>query len=188
MDIALTKIRERNLAAIVYTTNSHMGADTFVLEGSYNQFCKKNTLSQDGVDRDSMVRFLVNERHWLPDIANTIQLPEDGATNPEEGKGYNLTHAPMPKFRIVFPLAEPFVIAQQTISQVDALDLWKRKLLGLAETLALPIDISCTDPLRLLSKTPTPPPPPRPADTDRAAPAPIAADGPCRAAGAWRRH
>ena len=165
-----------------------MGADTFVLEGSYNQFCKKNTLSQDGVDRDSMVRFLVKERHWLPDIANTIQLPEDGATNPEEGKGYNLTHAPMPKFRIVFPLAEPFVIAQQTISQVDALDLWKRKLLGLAETLALPIDISCTDPLRLLSKTPTPPPPPRPADTDRAAPAPIAADGPCRAAGAWRRH
>jgi len=37
-------------------------------------------------------------------------------------------------------------------------------------------------------KTPTPPPPPRRADTDRAAPAPIAADGPCRAAGAWRRH
>ncbi len=149
MDLALAKIAECKLAAIVYTTNSHMGTDTFVLEGSYNQFCKKHKLSQDGVDRDSMVRFLVEERKWLPEVANTIELPEDGATHPEEGKGYNLTHAPIPKFRIVFPLDAPFVIAKQTISQADALDLWRRKLLGLAKSLELPIDISCTDPSRL---------------------------------------
>ena len=149
IDYALAKVKECNLAAVVYTTNSHMGTDTFVLEGSYNQFCKKNKLSQDGVDRTSMVHFLVKERHWLPEIAETIVLPEDGATHPEEGKGYVLTHAPMPKFRIIFPLDEPFVIAKQTISQADALDLWRAKLLGLAKTLALPIDISCTDPSRL---------------------------------------
>ena len=149
MDFALTKIRECKLAAVVYTTNSHMGTDTFVLEGSYNQFCKKNKLSQDGVDRASMVQFLIKERHWLPEIAETIELPVDGATHPEEGKGYNLTHAPMPKFRIIFPLDAPFVIAKQTVSQAGAIDLWKAKLLGLAKTLTLPIDISCTDPSRL---------------------------------------
>lgn len=149
MDFALAKIAECKLAAILYTTNSHMGTETFVLEGSYNQFCKKNKLSQAGVDRESMVKFLIKERHWLPEIAETIELPEDGATHPEEGKGYNLTHAPMPKFRIILPLDEPFVIAKQTISQAAALDLWRAKLLGLAKTLELPIDISCTDPSRL---------------------------------------
>ena len=75
---------------MVYTTNSHMGTDTFVLEGSYNQFCKKNKLPQDGINRETMIQFLIKERKWLPEIAETIELPEDGATHPEEGKGYLL--------------------------------------------------------------------------------------------------
>ena len=149
IDYALAKVKECNLAAVVYTTNSHMGTDTFVLEGSYNQFCKKNKLPQDGINRETMIQFLIKERKWLPDIANTIELPEDGATHPEEGKGYLLTYVEMPKFKIIFPLEEPFVIAKQNISQANSLELWKAKLLGLAKTLELPIDLSCTDPSRL---------------------------------------
>lgn len=143
---AIKKVESLGLTAIIYTTHSHMKTSTFLVENSYNQFCKKQKLSND-VEIETVRRFLVEERMWEQWVADTVEIGE--VTQTAEGKGYWLSHNPMPKFRIVFPLNAPYVIAKQKMSQIDAIKLWKAKLVGLANTLVLPLDESCLDPSRL---------------------------------------
>jgi hypothetical protein len=140
------KLKKANLAAIIYTTHSHMKGETFLLENSYNQFCKRNKLATDVVE-ETVKRFLIEERKWEKWIADTVAIGEVDQT--AEGKGYWLSHDPMPKFRAVFPLSQPYVIAKQVMSQADAIKLWKSKLVGLAKTLDLPLDEACLDVARL---------------------------------------
>jgi hypothetical protein len=137
----------KGLASIIYTTHSHMTTTTDLRQTSFNQFCKKHRLD-DGLTRANVVRFLVEDRKWNQEIANTVEINEEPEQD-SKGVFYALTHAPIPKFRIIFPLVEPFVIAKQKMSQADAINLWKGRLLGLAKILDLPIDESCLDPSRL---------------------------------------
>lgn len=149
------KLTRLGLTAIVYTTHSHMKGDTFLLESSFNQFCKKRRIDAEvvaqahspGAPVELVRQFLVEERHWEQWIADTVEVGEVAQT--AEGKGYWLSHDPMPKFRVVFPLNEPFVIAKQMMSQLDAIKLWKAKIIGLSKVLELPIDEACLDPSRL---------------------------------------
>ncbi|WP_026191129.1 primase-helicase family protein [Methylosinus sp. LW4] len=140
------KLTRLGLSAIIYTTHSHMKGDTFLLESSFNQFCNKHRLDQE-MTVELVRQFLVEERHWEQWIADTVEVGDVAQT--AEGKGWWLSHDPMPKFRVVFPLNEPFVIAKQMMSQLDAIKLWKAKIIGLAKSLELPIDEACLDPSRL---------------------------------------
>lgn len=148
LDWAINRIQnELKLTAIFYTTHSHLTTETVVLQSSYAQFTRKRSLS-DEVAVDAMRRYMVEEKSWERWVADTIQISEEPVHGPD-GIGYALTHAPIPKFRIIFPLSEPYVIAKQRMSQADAINLWKSRLLGLAQHIGLPIDKSCLDPSRL---------------------------------------
>lgn len=148
-DAVINKLAERGLTAIIYTTHSHMKGDTFLLESSYNQFCKKARIeaTTNQYDLTTVKRYFIEEKHWESWLVETLRVGDPDQT--EEGKGVWLHHDPMPKFRVVLPLNEPFVIAKQAMTQLDAVKLWKRKLVGLAKWLELPIDEACLDPSRL---------------------------------------
>ncbi len=146
-DWAVNRVKELGLSAVLYTTHSHLKNDTFVLESSFGQFARRNKIDAYPT-LETMKRFLKEERHWEQWIVDTIELGEE----PEQqaiGKGFALRHAPMPKFRIVFPLSEPYRIAKFRGSQADAIDFWKSKLVGLSKVIGLPIDEACLDLARL---------------------------------------
>jgi hypothetical protein len=142
----------RGLTSVIYTTHSHMTTSTTVLESSFTQFAKKNKVAATPT-KETMALFLTKDRHWTKAIADTVELVEiDGEERSQtsDGFGFTLSHAPIPKFRIVFPLAIPFVVAKQKgLSQADVINLWKGRLLGLSKIIDLPIDESCLDPSRL---------------------------------------
>jgi len=144
--LVLDKLETLGLTAVVYTTHSHMKTETFLVENSFIQFCNKRHYDTEPTP-ERVREFLVQERHWEQLVADTIEIGD--VTQTSEGKGYILYHDPMPKFRIVFPLNEPFVIAKFHGSQNDAIKLWKSKLVGLSKVLEIPIDEACLDPSRL---------------------------------------
>jgi hypothetical protein len=145
----IDRIVKRGLTAIIYTTHSHMKGETYLLASSFTNFCKKHRIEVAAQEYPLALvkRFLIEERKWESWIVNTVLIGEP--TQEAEGMGVWLHHDPMPKFRAVFPLSEPYVIAKQGLSQPDAVKKWKRKLVGLARSLDLPIDESCLDPSRL---------------------------------------
>ncbi|MBU3887582.1 hypothetical protein [Methylosinus sp. KRF6] len=145
----IDRIAKRGLTAIIYTTHSHTKSETYLLASSFTNFCKKHRIEVAAQEYPLAIvkRFLIEERKWESWIVNTVSIGEP--TQEAEGMGVWLHHDPMPKFRAVFPLAEPYVIAKQGLSQLDAVKKWKRKLVGLARSLDLPIDESCLDPSRL---------------------------------------
>ena len=138
---------ELGLAAIVYTTHSHLSTMTHVSQSAFAKFAKKRNLDTDPTN-ETMQRYVREDRSWEQPIADTVTVEEEQEQT-SDGMQYVLHHDPIPKFRIVFPLAEPYVFAKQKMSQDDAIQLWKGKLLGLAKILDIPIDESCLDPSRL---------------------------------------
>lgn len=135
------------LTAIIYTTHSHNSTETHVVQNSFSQWAKKNG-ADDQPTIASMKRYMREAKKWEEWVCNSIELLEE-PVHTKDGISYVLTHAAMPKFRVIFPLDKPYIIAQQKLSQQDAINLWKGRLLGLAKILDVPIDESCLDPSRL---------------------------------------
>lgn len=145
----IERLQRMGLSAVIYTTHSHMKTDTFLVESSFNQWCKREKIEHaiNEAPLEYVKRYLREARFWEQWIVDTVEVGEVGHTS--EGKGWWLSHSPMPKFRAIFPLSSPYVIAKQHMSQKDAIDLWKRKLVGLANMLDLPLDQACLDASRL---------------------------------------
>lgn len=143
------KVSGLGLTSIIYTTASNMKSETFLVEASFNHWRKREKLEHDATvaPEEHVRRYLLEALQWEQWIVDTVKVGERKHTG--KGMGWALNHAPMPKFRVVFPLNEPFVIAKQAMSQADAIALWKRKIVGLAQKLELPIDEACLDPSRL---------------------------------------
>ena len=147
LEWAINRLRDLKLASVVYTTHSHMSTETDINQTSFAQFARKHKIDEHPTT-DSMQRYMRDVKSWEPRIVETIQLEEE-PVHGKDGVAYILTHVPIPKFRILLPLAEPYVVAKQHMSQADAIHLWKGRLLGLSKIIGLPIDESCLDPSRL---------------------------------------
>ncbi len=135
------------LTSVIYTTHSHNSTETHVVQNSFAQWSRKHHLDEVPTT-DTMRRYMQQAKKWEPWVVETIELAEE-PVHTKDGISYVLTHDPMPKFRVIFPLAQPFIIAKQKLSQQDAINLWKGRLLGLAKILGVPIDEACLDPSRL---------------------------------------
>lgn len=143
------RVQEMGLTCIAHTTHSNWKATTYLTENSYIRFCKKNHIevTPNEYDEATVQRYFIEEKSWESWIVATIEIGD--VVHTTEGKGVWINHEPMPKFRAIFPLAKPFVIAEHYGSQNDAIALWKRKLVGLSNMVGVPIDMATLDPSRL---------------------------------------
>ncbi len=146
-DWAVNRVKELGLSAVLYTTASHMKTKSFIIQSGFAQFAKKRKIDEHPT-LETMKRYLSEALHWEQWVVDTVSIGED-TEHIKRGVAYVLTHDPMPKFRIIFPLDTPYVIAKQRMSQADAIDLWKSKLVGLSKVIGLPIDEATLDPSRL---------------------------------------
>ncbi|NBC37814.1 hypothetical protein GTZ99_14760 [Novosphingobium sp. FSY-8] len=145
LEEVLQTIRNAGLEAVIYTTHSHM-KDTSVI--NRDAFIKWADGKYDVGDIDGLREYLRVKKGILPMILSTLQILDE-AQHTEDGVVILVQHNPIPKFRAVFPLHEPFVFAKRGGTQSDAINEWKERYAGFCTELGLQFDESCVDPARL---------------------------------------
>lgn len=136
-------IRKHGLEAVIYTTHSHL-KDTSVIKRDH--FFKWS--GEMVATPETVAEYLMQVKGVLPAIVEGCTILDD-AQHTEEGVVILVQHQPMPKFRAVFPLAEPFVFSKRGGTQQDAIAEWKERYAGFCTDLGLFFDEKCVDPARL---------------------------------------
>lgn len=139
----MATIQKAGLEAIIYTTHSHL-KDTSVIKRDH--FLKK--MGATDADPDLIRQYLVEYKGMLPAIVEELEVIDD-AKHTGEGVVILVQHNPVPKFRAVFPLTEPFIFAKRGGSQQDAILEWKERYAGFCTKLGFFFDEKCVDPARL---------------------------------------
>jgi hypothetical protein len=135
--------------AIITSTHSHLTTRTSSKRGAWDKF-----LAAHGDPDTAPATFLLS-KGYLPHITQGAQVV---ANTTEE---VTFEHQPCPKFRVIIPLARPW-LASAYDSQTQANAAWKERIEALAAALTLHHDQSCTDTSRLfyLPRRPPDGPPP----------------------------
>jgi hypothetical protein len=139
VDAALLKL---GVTAIRYTTHSH-----FKDESEFKRDKIKKFAPNVDIDTDLIRRFLLEDQHWERSIVDSAVFEKFDHT--DRGIMAVISHNPMPKHRVVIPLATAFEIATEGETQRDAADKWAKIIDSTANKLGLPYDHACTDVSRL---------------------------------------
>jgi len=142
IDDALVKMGR---LAVRYSTHSHGKTTTLIRKDRLIRYADKA-----GVDLDAstVARFLTEQERWDEVLVATADYVGD--RHEPEGLMAQIDHAPMPKHRVVMPLAEPFVITEVAKTQDEGMRLWTEVPKALARALGdLPLDKAALDPSRL---------------------------------------
>lgn len=131
--------------AVRYSTHSSGTTETVIPRDSLTRWSRQHA---DGVDiDDDLVRQYLGTK-LLPSIAASARIVgEDHLT---AGPVVVINHDPIPKHRVVVPLAAPFDLAAEGGgSHADGCKAWARIPEALAAALGVALDRACLDPSRL---------------------------------------
>jgi hypothetical protein len=144
------KVKGLGLAAVWWTTHSHMKSETEVAQAALAAWCKKQGRALPYDDADLLavaLGYLLDEKRYHAPILEGATF--GGIRQTQSGVMYVINHGPMPKLRVMFFLKEPFKFATATSTQKDRIDLWKKAYEAVCEKLGVAWDRSCVDPSRL---------------------------------------
>lgn len=140
------KVQELGLCAVFYTTHSHLSTELRVKQDRFYKWCDKEGHDPEPTD-DTVKKFLTEEAKYVDDVIDSAEYVE----TVHDGTGMHLVISirPIDKFRIIFPIATPYVIAEQKKSQRDAILHWEGMILGMGALLGISVDRAARDPSRL---------------------------------------
>lgn len=145
------RIQAKGWFCLAWTTHSHMKP--------ISDPSKADVLKHMGRDEEpttaDVVAYLRDVKRYQPHILEGAELVRQDHTS--AGVKLIVRHQPMPKFRLLFVLTEPFVFATRATNPRKAVLEWKARYAGLSEVLGATFDRSCVDPSRLMF-TPRHPP------------------------------
>jgi hypothetical protein len=144
------KIEKRGLFAVLWTTHSHLKNVTEVREDAFLRYCKSTKQEPQFEDAQlavQLVEYLTTEKRMISslfgqDVSIERKMLAGGVT-------YLVTHAPCPRVRALFVLAETFSFSKGG-TQKDRIDLWKKHYADFCVGLDIAYDKSCVDPSRLM--------------------------------------
>ena len=138
------KVRKLGVAALVYTTHSHMKGMSEI---------KRDVLVKwtggDGEEDPTVqqaIDYLTEAKGYYPPLLEGAEITLIDHT--ARGVMVFVKHKPMPKARVVFILANRFSFSTGG-TQAERAKEWKERYAGVAKTMGLVIDKSCTDLPRL---------------------------------------
>jgi len=145
-DVLAEAIADTGLMAVMASSHSHLKTTTVESLSSI-----QNWLAEVGREDAEITQAVVHERMaekgLEPEIVASMTFEVVG-----EGAAQNvvITHAPIPKWRVILPLSTPFVIADRDSDDASGLDIWRNVPRALARRLGgLPLDQACTGASRL---------------------------------------
>ena len=136
-------IHKRGLFALLWTTHSHLKSETLIAEGALVKWAAGRE-----IDVALAGAYLAEVKKYKPDIAASVSSVE--RVHVDGGINFKMIHAPMPRVRALFVLAQAFDFAKRGSTQAEAIREWKERYIGLCKSLGLPWDTSCVDPSRLM--------------------------------------
>lgn len=139
----IASVQKAGLEAVIYTTHSHLKDESKIKRDHFMKWAGNEEPTPENV-----AEYLKQVKGVLPDIVDEIVIKDD-AYHTEEGIVILVQHRPMPKFRVVFPLDEPFVFAKRGSTQQDAINEWKERYAGVCTEMGFFFDEKCADPARL---------------------------------------
>jgi energy-coupling factor transporter ATP-binding protein EcfA2 len=139
----IASIQKAGLEAVIYTTHSHLKSESKIKRDHFIKWAEGEETNEELV-----AEYLVKVKGVLPHIVEQVAIIDEGY-HTEEGVVILVQHRPMPKFRAVFPLHEPFVFAKRGGTQQDAIAEWKERYAGFATAMGFFFDEKCVDPARL---------------------------------------
>jgi hypothetical protein len=138
-------LMDKGLFAVMWTTHSHGAEFTDVRKEAVIRHFKL----EDEPTEQQVLSYLRDVKLYQDHIIKSASLEENLVHN-EKGIHLRVRHKPIPKFRILCLLEKPFVIAERSHSQKEAIREWKERYLGFSKQLGAFADTSCVDPSRLM--------------------------------------
>ena len=145
MQDVIASIQEAGLAAVIWTTHSHMKDVSEITERALLQYMKREDKPSDPIV--SCVAYLTREKGYYPDVLDGATLV--GKDQSDLGVFYLIKHKPMPKYRVLFVLANDYSFSEGG-TQDERIEGWKRNYALVCDSLGIFYDKSCTDPARLM--------------------------------------
>jgi hypothetical protein len=146
VDEVLARVQDHGITAAIYTTYSHMKAETEVAEQALVNFRRK-TSDVPSDDMGAVKKYLSLEKGWRDAFVDTVS--DCVREFREGGVKYVVKHSPMERMRVVIPLDTPYDFMAGT-SQADQIKQWSALYRATCVYLDIPFDPSCTDPSRLM--------------------------------------
>lgn len=146
LDTTFATIQRLGLFAVLYTTHSHGSTVIEVRQDKFYQWADKHGKATEPTDETAR-EFLTFQGKYHADVIAAARYVE--TVHESTGVNIKIETRPIDKFRIVFLLEEPYVIAKQHMSQRDAIKAWREMILGMARTLGIRVDRAATDCSRL---------------------------------------
>ncbi|MEL6828817.1 MAG: primase-helicase family protein [Pseudomonadota bacterium] len=137
---AVTNARERGHAFIAYTSHSHRTTETVL---KYDVVVKHAACDGEPT-LDQIKAFVADKKNLAPHIVQSMEVAGMREHGPD-GLVIRVSHDPIQKFRLIFPLVENVMIADLANTQAEAFEIHKRKVFGLAAQLGLITDAAATD-------------------------------------------
>ncbi|MEP5632680.1 MAG: DUF927 domain-containing protein [Tateyamaria sp.] len=140
-DAALEIVEAFGKAAIISTSHSHLTEELLV---PYD-----NVVDHSGCegkpDLSQVKAYMRDKLGYADEVVDSVEIAEMPAITPKGWK-IRLDVAPIPKLRIIFPLAEGDVeLVDLANKQVEAQNVVKTKILGVSKLLGIPTDPATVD-------------------------------------------
>jgi hypothetical protein len=140
-------IQEMGVVALIYSTYNHLKGESKVREKAYlSEYAKAGWPKEP--TNESLGAFLLKHRKITRELAATItgfRRDFDG----KDGITFFVQHAPLERYRVVFPLEKSFAVATRGGSQQDAIDEWQARYRALSDLIGVEADKTCIDMSRL---------------------------------------
>lgn len=142
----IDKLRNMGLFHIVYTTHSHGTTHLEIKRDRFYKWADDNGHPTDP-SAEGVKLFLTEEGKYTPDVIASVEYVQ--TKHETSGIQIILRTRPIDKFRVVFLLETPYVIADEKMSQKDAIKQWGEMILGMGRLLGIKVDRSARDCSRL---------------------------------------
>jgi len=145
-DVLAQAIADTGLMAVMASTHSHLKTTTVESLSSIQNWLVENHREGEEVTQ-AVVRERMAEKGLEPEIVASMEIEVVGDGDDQD---VVITHAPIQKWRVIFPLSAPFVIADHAADDEEGHEAWRRVPRALAKRLGdLPYDHACVDVNRL---------------------------------------
>ncbi|PBB23281.1 MULTISPECIES: hypothetical protein [unclassified Mesorhizobium] len=139
------KVRNAGLTCIFYSTHSHGSTGIEIAQDRFHRWAEKSQIDTTPTT-ESIRRYLREETPYVDDVVDAAEFIEK---RQDDGMKLIIQTRPIDKFRMIFPLAVPFVYTEQDGAHKDVINLWSQKVLGLGRSFGIDPDPAARDPSRL---------------------------------------
>ncbi|TIN95688.1 MAG: hypothetical protein E5Y06_10555 [Mesorhizobium sp.] len=139
------RVRAAGLTCILYTTHSHGSTGIEIAQDRFHRWAEKSQIDTTPTT-ESVRRYMHEETAYVADVCDSAKFIEK---RQDDGMKLIIQTIPVPKFRMLFPLAAPFVYADEDGAHKDVINSWSQKVLGLAQSFGVDADPAARDPSRL---------------------------------------